>query len=249
MIYYTYEIRNIRIQKSYFGRRMSKDIPDIGINYFSSSKDKEFMFDQKENPDHYKYIVLREFECVEEAIQHEIYLHKINDVACNSKCYNKVCQTSTGFDTTGVCGENHPWFGQKHTKEALEKMATNKKVLRGEEHPCYGKSPSLETRQKIRESLPDLSGKNNPFYGKTHSKETRDTISKANVGNIVSKETREKISSSSKGRKMSEEIKEKIRKTLIGRPQSRVKCPYCKVIGGIRAMHQHHFDNCKSNKG
>jgi len=114
MHYYTYQITKTSIQKHYIGVRSSNISPmyDIGRKYFSSSTDKYFLKDQKFNPDDYNYLVLREFNTRSEAIEHEIYLHKINDVAKNPKFFNKARQTSTGFDTSGISKEDHPNFGK-----------------------------------------------------------------------------------------------------------------------------------------
>ena len=65
MKHYVYRITNIKINKHYYGTRTSKNRSpneDIGIYYFSSSKDKEFIQDQKSNPSDYKYKVLNIFD-------------------------------------------------------------------------------------------------------------------------------------------------------------------------------------------
>jgi len=104
MNHYTYEITKISIQKHYIGTRSSKIEPeqDIGYIYFSSSTDKEFMQDQKTNPSDYIYNVLSKFNTREEAIQHEIDLHKEFNVGVNENYFNKVRQTSTGFNSGGI---------------------------------------------------------------------------------------------------------------------------------------------------
>ena len=51
--HYVYRITNIIEKKHYYGCRTSKIIipqNDLGVKYFSCSKDKVFKFDQKENP-------------------------------------------------------------------------------------------------------------------------------------------------------------------------------------------------------
>ena len=61
MFYYVYRITNKLLNKHYYGYRSSKIEPilDIGIRYFSSSTNKDFINDQKDNPLHYKYKVIR----------------------------------------------------------------------------------------------------------------------------------------------------------------------------------------------
>ena len=62
--HYVYRITNKEIRKHYYGTRTSDVDPkkDLGQKYFSSSKDKEFIQDQKNNPDKYRYKVLNTFE-------------------------------------------------------------------------------------------------------------------------------------------------------------------------------------------
>ena len=68
--HYVYRITNTKLNKHYYGSRTSKLKPkeDIGIKYFSSSKDKDFIKDQKENFKDYKYKVVRVLSSKEEKI-------------------------------------------------------------------------------------------------------------------------------------------------------------------------------------
>jgi len=52
-------------------------------------------------------------------------------------------------------GENNPFYGKTHSKEAKEKIKQSKI---GKNNPMYGKSPSEETRKKLSNSI---SGQNN----------------------------------------------------------------------------------------
>jgi len=105
MIYhYNYRITNIKINKHYYGIRSSDLTPeeDMGIRYFSSSSDKDFIEDQKNNPKNYKYKIIKINNTREECITFEIKLHNKFDVGVNELFYNKAKQTSTGFDTQGI---------------------------------------------------------------------------------------------------------------------------------------------------
>ena len=55
MNYYVYRITNTVLNKHYYGYRSCKIDPkeDLGKKYFSSSRDKEFIKDQKQNPLNY----------------------------------------------------------------------------------------------------------------------------------------------------------------------------------------------------
>ena len=102
--HYTYRITNLIEGKHYYGSRSSEIPPveDLGKNYVSSSKNKDFIKDQKENPQNYKYKVIKIFDTREEAISFEIKLHDKFDVGVNESFYNKAKQTSVKFDTTGM---------------------------------------------------------------------------------------------------------------------------------------------------
>jgi hypothetical protein len=107
--HYVYRITNTIENKHYYGKRKSNISPflDLGRKYFSSSSDKEFMKDQKENPQNYKYKIIWVTDDPIRATNLEIKLHDRFDVAINENFYNKAKQTSTKFDTTGISGENH----------------------------------------------------------------------------------------------------------------------------------------------
>ena len=65
--HYTYRISNTLINKHYYGTRSTGINPkdDLGYKYFSSSSDKEFIKDQKDNPQNYKY---KDWYAIEEVI-------------------------------------------------------------------------------------------------------------------------------------------------------------------------------------
>ena len=86
--HYVYRITNIHYRKHYYGVRTAVNCSpknDIGFLYFSSSTDEEFMQDQKENPQNYKYKVVRILSTREKAVELEIKLHNKFDVRVNEK--------------------------------------------------------------------------------------------------------------------------------------------------------------------
>ena len=128
--FYTYSITNIITGMQYIGKRQStvKPVNDIGIKYFSSSNDSEFMEDQRENPRHYKYEVIKTFSSAKEQAEYEILLHEKYDVGKNPMFYNKVKQTSAKFDTTGFKRstkskdeQSKRMTGKKYSKERVAK--------------------------------------------------------------------------------------------------------------------------------
>jgi hypothetical protein len=102
--HYVYRITNTIERKHYYGKRSCRIEPklDLGKKYFSSSTDKDFRKDQKENPQHYKYKIIRCFESSTEAIEFEIRLHEKFDVGVNESFYNRAKQNVSSFDITGV---------------------------------------------------------------------------------------------------------------------------------------------------
>jgi group I intron endonuclease len=168
---YVYRITNKILNKHYYGVRSSKIEPklDLGVKYISSSKDKEFIKDQKENKLNYKYKIVRICATREKATTLEIKLHEKFNVGINESFYNKAKQTSTGFDFSGVTG-------RKPSDETRQKMS---KAGKGENNSMFGKKHSDETKLKISEAN---KGENNYFFGRKHSEESKQKMSKALKG-------------------------------------------------------------------
>ena len=63
MFHYVYRITNKKENKHYYGVRSSKVEPklDLGVKYFSSSTDKEFINEQKINNYLFKYKIIKQF--------------------------------------------------------------------------------------------------------------------------------------------------------------------------------------------
>ena len=131
-MYYVYRITNILENKHYYGQRCQKTSPenDLGILYYSSSTDKSFISDQKQNPFNYRYKIVRVFDDKEQALRFEIKLHNKFDVDLNPNFYNKAKQTSPKF--------SYDSSGSKHTIETKIKIGIKTKerssYARSEEH-------------------------------------------------------------------------------------------------------------------
>lgn len=246
--HYVYRITNTQEKKQYYGVRSSKVEPksDLGIKYFSSSSDKDFIKGQKENKSIFKYKVVKIFETRVEAINLEIKLHSKFNVGIDESFYNKSKQTSTGFDTSGTT--------YSHTEEAKEKIRKYRKTYKHTEETLQKMSLSLsgrvfsdehieklkiaaknrepmpeETKQKISDSI---SGCNHHLFGKTHTEETKQKMSLSQKGE----------NNGMFGKTHTEETKRKISKP---KPQAYIICPYCNKYGGASNMKRYHFDNCK----
>jgi hypothetical protein len=102
--HYVYRITNLVENKHYYGSRTSTVHPykDLGVRYFSSSKNKDFINEQKFNPSNYIYKVIRCYPTREEALQFEVNLHSKHSVGSNPNFYNRANQTSSGFSIHGT---------------------------------------------------------------------------------------------------------------------------------------------------
>lgn len=73
-------------------------------------------------------------------------------------------------------GEEHPFYGKHHSKEAKEKMSKAK-----ENYVPWnvGKKHTKEAREKMSKAL---SGENSPWWGREHKQETKEKIADAHRG-------------------------------------------------------------------
>lgn len=183
-VYYSYE----EYGRGYFGSRTCKCLPENDVKYFGSYSDKTFKPTKK-------IILKSDYVTRKEAINDEIILHNYYNVAHNPHFANKVNQTSTKFDTTGISSWNKGLIGKctawnkgltkdtddrvkkyasklknrKYTEEAIRNISQGLKNL-GDKHP----SKSLERR---RHQSRILKGRVSTFKGKSHSEETKNKMS------------------------------------------------------------------------
>jgi hypothetical protein len=170
--HYVYRITNKKENKHYYGVRSTISSPydDLGVKYFSSSTDHDFMESQKNEKENYKYKIVRIFSTREDAIALEINLHEKFDVARNPNFYNKARQTNSSFDLEGTKRSDEfkknlselnkyklknglmtlpTTKGQKLTQETLNKRAEWRKTLSQEEKDrISGKGKTISENQK-----------------------------------------------------------------------------------------------------
>ncbi len=187
----------------YVGKRTTTNLDD---GYVGSGKVIKMMKRKNKESETpiYEFEVVRSklFDTAEEAFECEILLVE----AAREKWGRGVCLNIApggvgGFDG----GENHPFYGRKHTPESRAKMSSSRM---GEKNHRYGK-PSAMKGKKITnpETLAKMSaamkGVNNPRYGAIVTEETRLRISKALSGrkitDPVEKANRTKAIRESKG--------------------------------------------------
>ena len=157
--------------RDYIGKHSSENPYD---DYLGSFKDHEFDPDSK--------IIMVYSKTAEGALWFEINFHTVFNVSSDSQYANKVKQTSTGFDHTGVphseetkqkisvahtgeknpmfgkTGEKSPHFGKKRTKEAKQKMSV---AQMGEKNSQFGKPCTRERKEKT--SVAQMGEKNHSY--------------------------------------------------------------------------------------
>ena len=174
MYHYTYLLLHKTTSKRYIGVRTSEVPPLQDFSYWGSSK--YIPSDVKST--HIK-IILKEFKTREEAVNHEILLHELNNVAASEDFYNKAKQTSTKFDTSGTTlSETHKEkcrkasTGKFHTQETKDKLSA---LLKGRKF-------SQETKERMSQGQKQLyseKGYINPRQGITMSEYLKAKISEA----------------------------------------------------------------------
>lgn len=177
MYHYVYRITNKVENKHYYGSRSCKITPskDLGVKYFSSSKNKYFIRAQKENPKNFKYKIIRITSSRKMSLELEVTLHAKFQVAKNPKFYNLACQTNSKFSTSGVPMKDKRSYN--FTEEHKSKIS---KALKGNTNHL-GHIHTIEAKKKV-----SAANKGNKYnQGKKHSEETKIKIGKASIGRNI----------------------------------------------------------------
>lgn len=200
--HYVYRITNIVTGYHYYGSKScnEKPIENIGKKYFSNSTVKLFIQDQKNNPQDYKYKVIKTFETSrEDAMGLEVKLHKKFDVKSNPKFINKANQTSKKFDTAGS-------VSTKNQVTVIDENGNTFNILKSDTRWVNGELVSVN---KGRVNVKDGNGINHcvsvddPRYlsgelipltkGYKHTNQTKLNMSKSQSGKKLSQETKDKM--------------------------------------------------------
>ena len=88
--YYVYKITDKKRNMYYIGSRTSQTKPekDLGHIYFSSSTNKKFIEEQKENPDNFIYEIVETFPDTEQALEYEKELIQQTNALNDTNYYN-----------------------------------------------------------------------------------------------------------------------------------------------------------------
>lgn len=173
--FYVYRITNKETNTHYYGSRVSVNKPkeDLGIVYFSSSYNKEFITEQKADKSRFKYKVVKVCASNVDKQLFESYLHAKFNVGVNNLFYNMAKQTVEGFDCTGHKFNEGRKLSQA-TKDKLRITSSNRVV-------------SEATREKQRAVALARTKEENllrgaPQKGKKISEHTRELFCKNNTG-------------------------------------------------------------------
>jgi len=186
LYHYTYLITNlspISIERYYIGVRSCNCLPE-NDPYMSSSKYlKEAIKTQNKNQ--FEKVIIEICESRDKAVLHEIWLHNEYNVGVNCLFYNKVKQTSKGFDCTGITLSIE-------TKKKMSEAHKNRTI--------YHTGPVK--RNKIF----------NKNKGSHLTEEHKYNIAKGQKESMT-EDRKKRISNSIKGKVMSEKTKQRISET------------------------------------
>lgn len=209
--HYTYLITNLKTGMKYIGVHSCNNLLTecIGVKYLSSSTDEDFIKEQKEHPERFKYEILQMFNTREEAENDEKFRHAEIDVAKSLEYYN-LCNAPKNFSS----------YGKVVVKDKNGKTsrvsADDPRYLSGELVPVSKGMVIVKDKDGniMQVSADDPKYLNGELIfhrtGEKYSKEHREKISKALKGVTRSEEHREKISKTLKGVSFSKERREKM---------------------------------------
>ena len=190
---YIYKVTNLETHQYYIGSQCIGKT--IGVNYFTSSTNKEFMDDFKNyREEKYKIEIIKEFDDSDECGRVENYIIRNYMLKKDGLCLNRSyhCNGKRVFSRLGTHGWNK---GTHLPEETRKKMSIAKK---GQSPWNKGIPHSEETRKKMSISL---QGRPSPKKGTHLPEETRKRISISKKGQSpwskgthLSEETRKRMS-------------------------------------------------------
>ena len=193
---YIYKVTNLETHQYYVGSQCSGKT--IGVNYFTSSHNKEFKKEFKTyGEEKYEITIIKEFDDPDECVRVENYMIRDHMLLKDGLCLNRFycCNNKRIFSHVGthhseetrkrISGAHK---GTHHSEETKQKISKAKKGL-----PGWNKGIpwSEETKQKISKAKKGLPGWNK---GIPRPEEVRKRISEVKKGIPCSEETKQKMS-------------------------------------------------------
>ena len=188
---YIYKVTNFETGQYYIGSQCSGKI--IGVNYFTSSTNKDFKEGFKTyGEEKYKIEIIKEFDNPKKCGRAENYIIRNHMLLKDGLCLNRAycCSGEKIFSTVGIhwseetrkrMSEAHKgqsaWNKGMHPSEETRKKMS--KVHKGQSPWNKGMPPSEETRKKISEAL---QGRPSQNKGMHHSEEARKKMSETLQG-------------------------------------------------------------------
>ncbi len=120
-IHYVYRVTNLISNTHYYGSKTDNLEPTIGVRYFTSSNNREFRKDFKENIKNYKVKIIRFFNNKADKIIFESYLHHHFGVKSHKRFLNLMNQLPWGCDNTGFK------YSEK-SKRLMSSLATEREL-------------------------------------------------------------------------------------------------------------------------
>ena len=164
---YIYKVTNLETGQYYIGSQCSGKI--VGVNYFTSSHNKEFKEEFKTYGDEkYKIETIKEFEDPEECVRAENYMIRDHMILKDGLCLNRFyfCNGEKIFSRVGT----------HHSEETKKKLS---RAMQGRPSPLKGIPLPEETRKRMSISSKGQSPWNK---GQSPSEETRKKLSKTMQG-------------------------------------------------------------------
>jgi len=158
-----------------------------------------------------------------------------------SRVYAKIKEEYAKLQSERYSGENNPFFGKSHTKEAKQIISD---ANTGENNAMK----RIEEREKMRQLK--IGKKRDPFSDEWKAKMSESASGENNsrYGVTLTDEIKKKIGDKMKGRKQSPETIAKKAEAIRGLKREKKLCPHCNELVAVNGYARWHGDNCKERK-
>lgn len=160
------------------------------------------------------------------------------DTKITSRVYSKLKEEYANLQSERYRGENNPFFGKSHTKEAKQIISD---ANTGENNAMK----RIEEREKMRQLK--TGKKRDPFSDECKAKMSESASGENNsrYGVTLTDEIKKKIGDKMKGRKQSPETVAKKAEAVRGLKREKKLCPHCNNEVAVNGYVRWHGDNCK----